>query len=534
MARFIISGLWKDKAVKDATKSIKGLEKTTSIFAAKTKAAYLAAGAAAGYYAKRVLKESIQNALADEKAQRSLALTLKNVAGATDNAVFSAEAQITSMGKIYGITDDILRPSLARLARSTQDVATAQSALSLAMNISAATGKDIETISAALGKAYDGNTASLGRLGLGVDSTILKSKDMDKIMSALRKNFSGFAAQEANTAAGGFRKIQTAADEAQEIIGVALVNAISSLVDQQGGINKVAGSFEKIAQAIADIITSMTILNNVISESKLSKIANYLFVEPFAQGWQKIVNASTLLARKERENLAIAKAKTAQVVSARNAEYVALKKLKEIDTTTTPDNRTELQRIADAMAAKAGFKVAEDLDSLNKIAAANRLAENRTYQFEYIDSLQSQVAEFAKSEAAKVALARKGIAEIEAMLTTLGTKASNGFDINFYMKVFGAGQGGTQTPTGGGGGGGTAPISSIQDVINAEMAIDRPFMPGDPGYTGTAGQTVNNYNVSVTAQGSILAEQELENLLLQGIQRVQFLGANPILTNGGR
>lgn len=534
MARYVISGLWKDKAIKDATKSLKGLEKTTSMFAAKTKAAYLAAGAAAGYYAKRVLKESIQNALADEKAQRSLALTLKNVAGATDNAVFSAEAQITSMGKIYGIADDELRPSLARLARSTQDVATAQSALSLAMNISAATGKDIETISAALGKAYDGNTASLGRLGLGVDSTILKSKDMNKIMGSLRKTFKGFAEQEANTAAGGFRRLKTAADEAQEVIGVALIDAINSLVAKQGGIDKVAKSFGKIAQAIADIIRSMTILNNVISNSKLGKIANYLFVEPYAKGWEKIVNAATLLSRKERENLAIAKAKTAQVISARNAEYVALKKLKELDpTTTTPDNRTELQRIADAAAAQAGFKVAEDLDSLNKIAAANRIEENRNYMFQYIASKKTEVTEFAAAEAEKLAIARKGIKEMTDLLDVLGMKANKGFDLNFYMKLFGAGQ----TPTGGGGA--TTPtvataIPTIQDVINAEMAIDRPFMPGDAGYTGTAGQTVNNYNVSINPQGSVLAEQDLQNAILEGIQRVQYYGANPILTNGGR
>ena len=153
--------------------------------------------------------------------------------------------------------------------------------------------------------------------------------------------------------------------------------------------------------------------------------------------------------------------------------------------------------------------------------------------FQYIASKKTEVSEFAAAEAEKIAIARKSIKEMTDLLDVLGMKANKGFDVNFYMKVFGAGQGGTQTPTGGGGGG-TAPISSIQDVINAEMAIDRPFMPGDAGYTGTAGQTVNNYNVSVTAQGSILAEQELENLLLQGIQRVQFLGANPILTNGGR
>jgi hypothetical protein len=531
MARFIISGLWKDKAIKDATKSIKGLEKTTSMFAAKTKAAYLAAGAAAGYYAKRALKESIQNALADEKAQRSLALTLKNVAGATDNAVFSAEAQITSMGKIYGIADDNLRPSLARLARSTQDVATAQSALSLAMDISAATGKDIESISAALGKAYDGNTASLGRLGLGVDSTVLKSKDMDKILTVLRKNFKGFAAQEANTAAGGFRKLKTAADEAQEIIGVALIDAINSLITKQGGIDKLAASFEKVAQSIADIIRSVTILDTAISQSKLSKLGNYLFVEPFVQGWQKIANAATLLARKERENLAIAKSKTAQVISARNAEYVALKKLKELDpTTTTPDNRTELQRIADAMAAKAGFKVAEDLDSLNKIAAANRLEENRQYVFSSIDAFNKVRDAYIASQQPILTEAEKTLKQLKTWLDDLAKKYAEGFELPIWLNIKNQGMGTSKTPT--------PENPTIKDVLPpAGGGGMGGFVSGaTPSFfpeSGGTGQTVVN-NIQITAGQTFSTTQEIQNYLLDAMLAAQRQGTLTSLNNGGR
>jgi hypothetical protein len=152
--------------------------------------------------------------------------------------------------------------------------------------------------------------------------------------------------------------------------------------------------------------------------------------------------------------------------------------------------------------------------------------------FQYIASKKTEVSEFAAAEAEKIAIARKSIKEMTDLLDVLGMKANKGFDLNFYMKLFGAGQ----TATGGGGGSptiGTA-TPSIQDVIDAEMVIDRPFMPGDAGYTGTAGQTVNNYNVSVTPQGSVLAEQDLQNAILEGIQRVQYYGANPILTNGGR
>jgi hypothetical protein len=533
MARFVISGLWKDKAVKDATKSIKGLEKTTDFFSRSSRKYWLAATAAAGFYAKKLAKDSVQAALSDAKSQRVLAQTLGNVVNANEAATISAEASIQKLSKQYGIVDDDLRPALSSLVLNLKDVTKATNALDLAVQISTATGAELSQVTSALSRAYTGNLTSLGKLRLGLTKAELKSGDLDKIMSKLRKTFGGFAKAEMNTVEGKFKLITVAAGEAEEVIGTALVEAFIRAIDAGNGIEDIGKKIEQLSYKTADLITGLTTPVGV-------KNKNSLLGEMFSGFTQLrkpvdyIVNRIIAIGTEQRKSAAIAVAASKMRISIANVEALAKKKANDL-TDPKPDTRTELQRIADAAAAKAGFKVAEDLDSLNKIAAANRLAENRTYQFEYINSLQDQVAEFAKSEAAKVALARKGIAEIEAMLTALGTKASNGFDINFYMKVFGAGQGGNQTPTGGDGGrGASAPISSIQDVINAEMAIDRPFMPGDPGYTGTAGQTVNNYNVSVTAQGSILAEQELENLLLQGIQRVQFLGANPILTNGGR
>ena len=534
MAAFTISGIWNGtKAVNTALKEFKKLDKGASFFAKNIKYAYATATVAATYYAKKLAVDSVHAALADAKSQRVLAQTLKSTTDASDAQVIATEASIKSLSHKFGIVDEKLRPALSSLALASRSASRASSDLALAMDISAARGVDLETSTRAITAAYRGNFGALNKLGAGISTADIKAGNLDKTFGKVRTTFAGFAENEAKSLEGQFKQISVAADNAKKVIGVGILDAINEVIGKQGDMSSLTKQFETISYTIGDIIRSIGIAFTKLRQDPVFKVI-LAIQQRIAGVGLAIYRYAAAEGKAQRENLAILKSKSAQVISARNAEFMALKKIKDIEKPAVEDNRTELQRIADAAAAKAGFKVAEDLDSLNKIAAANRLAENKTYQFEYINSLQDQVAEFAKSEAAKVALARKGIAEIEAMLTTLGTKASNGFDINFYMKVFGAGQGGTQTPTGTGGGGGTAPISSIQDVINAEMAIDRPFMPGDPGYTGTAGQTVNNYNVSVTAQGSILAEQELENLLLQGIQRVQFLGANPILTNGGR
>jgi len=188
--------------------------------------AFLALGAAAGAAALKIGVDSVKAAIEDEKAQRNLAKTLENVIGATKQQTEEVEKYITAQSLSLGVSDDKLRPAYARLIRSTKDTKEAQKGLNLAMDISSATGKDLDSVTSALGKAYDGNTASLGKLGLGIDTAILKTGDMDLITKTLGETFKGFAEQEANTLEGRFQRISIAINEAKESIGAALLPII--------------------------------------------------------------------------------------------------------------------------------------------------------------------------------------------------------------------------------------------------------------------------------------------------------------------
>ena len=188
--------------------------------------AFLALGAAAGAAALKIGVDSVKAAIEDEKAQRNLAKTLENVIGATKEQTAEVEKYITAQSLSLGVSDDKLRPAYARLIRSTKDTKEAQKGLNLALDISSATGKDLDSVTSALGKAYDGNTASLGKLGLGIDSAILKTGDMDLITKTLGETFKGFAEQEANTLEGRFQRISIAINEAKESLGSALLPII--------------------------------------------------------------------------------------------------------------------------------------------------------------------------------------------------------------------------------------------------------------------------------------------------------------------
>jgi len=194
-------------------------------FGKKAALAFAAAGAAIGAYAK----VAIENAAADEKAQRNLALTIENTTSATARQIAGVEDYISTTSLAIGITDDELRPAFGRLVRSTKDVEDAQRLLNLALDVSAATGKPLEAVANALGKAYDGNLNALGRLGLGIDASILKSKDFDLVFNTLTDTFGGFAANEALSTEAAFARIKIAGDEIQEQIGSALLPVVQEL-----------------------------------------------------------------------------------------------------------------------------------------------------------------------------------------------------------------------------------------------------------------------------------------------------------------
>ena len=213
------------KKLAAGSKDIDSIGERAAEFGKKAAAAFAAVTAAAGAFAISAIK----NAAEDEAAQRKLALTIENSTNAKREQIAAVEDYITKTSLAVGVTDDQLRPAFARLVRSTKDVEDATELLNLALDISAATGKPLETVSMALGKAYDGNAASLGRLGLGVDANILKSKDFNLIFQELTRTFGNFAENEALSTEKQMERVKIALDEAKESVGAALLPVVQEL-----------------------------------------------------------------------------------------------------------------------------------------------------------------------------------------------------------------------------------------------------------------------------------------------------------------
>jgi len=224
--------------VDDLNKKLKGATTDVETFGDKMEkvgkvvgAAFVAAAAAAGAYAVKIGVEGVKAAIEDEAAQNRLATALKNATGATNEQIKATEDYILKTELATGKTDTELRSALGRLALSTESTTKAQELLNTALNISASTGKPLEAVANALGKAYDGQTTALGRLGLGLSSAELKGKSFADVQKTLDDRFAGASAAAAETYQGKLDRMNRAFDEAKEAIGTALLPVVQKLLE---------------------------------------------------------------------------------------------------------------------------------------------------------------------------------------------------------------------------------------------------------------------------------------------------------------
>jgi hypothetical protein len=193
-------------------------------------AAFAAAAVAAGAYAIKIGIDGVKAAIEDEKAQLQLALALQSATNATDGQIKATEDAILQMSLATGVADDDLRPALQRLVVSTGSITKAQELLALALDVSAATGKPLETVTNALAKANDGQTTALAKLGVGITAAQAKTMDFTAIQGKLTDLWGGAAGKSAETFEGKIARLSVAFNETKETIGVALLPILDTLL----------------------------------------------------------------------------------------------------------------------------------------------------------------------------------------------------------------------------------------------------------------------------------------------------------------
>lgn len=277
------------KGLDKAVKEFQSLEGVGAKAGYAIKKAALPAAAAIGGIGV-ALGAATKAAMEDQAAQVELARTLSISASATDAQVAATENMISKMSLASGIADDDLRPALASLVRGTKDIGKAQEGLSLAMDISTATGKDLATVSDALSKAYAGNMKGLKALSPEMAALIKDGADLNTIMDVLGGTFGGATAEAAGTAEGQMKRFGIAIAEAKENIGAALIPVVEKALPLLTGLGAwaqentttflvIAGLIGGIAAAIVAVNIALKVYNAIqVITNALTAVWNALLL----------------------------------------------------------------------------------------------------------------------------------------------------------------------------------------------------------------------------------------------------------------
>jgi hypothetical protein len=180
-----------------------------------------------------------------------------------------------------GVAGDKLTNAFISLSQATGDASTAQKILTTALNVSLGTGKDLQTVSNALQRAYKGETTALARLRIGYTTAELKGKKFDEVLEDLQTRFDGAAGKATDTFAGKMQRLAAAVEQAKEAFGEGLVSGLEdadvSIEELQEGIINLGKALGTLSAAVVEFGKDAEDTFRGITESKAAKAVMALF-----------------------------------------------------------------------------------------------------------------------------------------------------------------------------------------------------------------------------------------------------------------
>ncbi len=214
--RVVLKSVWDDKGLTNAQKAFQGFGKSLAAVGAA------ALGFVAIQNVTRAILESSKAATEDAKSQALLAEQLRNTVGANEELIASVEQSIGAMQLSAAVSDEVLRPAFAQLVRATGDVDQATRLMQIALDVSAATGRDVNAVAIALSRAYQGNTTALSRLGI-------KAQEGVDVFAMLEEQFAGAAETAARN--DPFQRLTEIFSELEEQIGRVFLPYLNEIAD---------------------------------------------------------------------------------------------------------------------------------------------------------------------------------------------------------------------------------------------------------------------------------------------------------------
>jgi len=268
------------KGLERATKELKGFDKfvATSTIRLRSFAKTGAIAAAAGL--TLFTKNSIQAALAQERLDKQLQLTLRSIG--KEGLLPDLKIFIEDLQRATNVTEDALVPALRRLVAQTGDLDSAQYLLSKSLDISAGTGADLDTVLNAINKAAIGQYTAISKLGIGFTAAEAKSMGFVKLMQSLDK-YAGLAEAQTETLEGQMKSFRISAGEATESVGNGFLTMSSYIITGTDNLRTFGLVFESIGGGIADTLIGF---GKTVSEKGFLSALNTTFEDLGKEGFR--------------------------------------------------------------------------------------------------------------------------------------------------------------------------------------------------------------------------------------------------------
>jgi hypothetical protein len=504
------------KGINQAKKHISGFDKTVKA---------LGKSFASVFAAQKVLnygKAAVTAFTQDDKAAKVLSRTLDNLGLSFANPAIAD--YIGQLEKQFGVLDDYLRPAYQKLVTTTGDWQKSQDLLRTALDLSAMSGQDVVSVASDLSRAYAGNTKGLQKYSLGLSKTQLSAMSFEEVLLRISKISSGQASLAADTYAGKLAKLDVAAANASETIGGALVDAFVSIAGD-GDIDKATAKIDLFAKSLATLISPKR-----MAELFAGVDLKYGFI-PITKtpNTNRSKSPAGTYARNAAEIAAAAAAKKQQ------ADMLALNKKstkaqQDLLKLTKAKAIFDLQKIQIEAALKG--KISEE-ERVRLLLMKAIVEENQTDIEKYtrmlndvqgkVTELQGVLADVYEMDAGNPFISWEiGLDGVQRALIAI-----NGQSIDLTNTL-------AQNSLAMGLAGGASFAQSLSGARYAAQAAAAAGITGNlgtlPPVTGGTSSTASTTNVSVTVQGTLTAQADLEKAIQDAINSSNASGNSGLLT----
>jgi len=189
------------------------------------------------------LQDCFKSAKDSEDVWNKLSGTVEKSGAVWTDVKDKIESFVSSAEKMSKFSDEKVAAALKTMMNYGMGLDDAMKSLAATMDLAAGKQVDLETAATAVGKAFQGSTTSLERMGVAVTESKDSAVKFSSAMESIQEAFGGAAQKDLETYAGKQVQVANAMDNLKEKIGTALIPVMNTFQDMMGNVVKGADAF---------------------------------------------------------------------------------------------------------------------------------------------------------------------------------------------------------------------------------------------------------------------------------------------------